>query len=134
MLAEHQRPEREGKTEPESAERPLLVSVVEEVKGTGLPRSTIYAPCYAPCASGAVRHVRQGRSVRLHRDPLDDGSARQTAAAMPGLGGRARRRRSRPAGGGRMDTTDWRRRARHYRRPATGEAASFSNRGHLQGR
>lgn len=73
----------QAKTERGAAERPLLVSVVEEVKRTGLPRSTVYALC----ASGEVRHVRHGRSVMLHRDALDEYIARQTEAAMAGLGG-----------------------------------------------
>ncbi len=64
-------------------ERPLLVTVAEEVKRTGFPRSTIYALA----ASGAVRHVKHGRSVLLHRDALDEYIAEQTEAAMSGLVG-----------------------------------------------
>lgn len=68
----------------DAAKQSEHVTVAEEVRRTGLPRSTVYELA----ASGAVRHFRIGRSLYLYRGALDEYIAKQTEAAMSGLGGR----------------------------------------------
>lgn len=70
-------------SEPVTEARPVLVTVAEEVRRTGLPKSTVYDLA----ASGIVRHARIGRSVYLYAGALDEYIAKQTEAAMSGLGG-----------------------------------------------
>ncbi|MDQ3692410.1 MAG: helix-turn-helix domain-containing protein [Chloroflexota bacterium] len=65
-----------------AAKRPVLVTVADEVRRTGLPRSTVYELA----ASGVISHARIGRSVYLYAGALDEYIARQTEAARSRLG------------------------------------------------